>query len=430
MATITADFSSTLGRIKPMHAINNAPMDPGLLHYMGEAGIPFARLHDTGGSYGGMVYVDIENIFRDFDKDPADPASYDFAFTDSLLQDLESQGVKPFYRLGCTIENSQRIRAYHIYPPRDNEKWARICEGIIRHYNEGWADGFHMGIEYWEIWNEPDNEPIIDDNPMWKGTDEQFFRLYETASRHLKSCFPHLKIGGYGSCGFYAALEKASDPNAHVSPRVDYFISFFRKFLAHITSPGHESPLDFFSWHSYGSQQDNAFYARYARDTLNEFGFTRTESIFNEWNPGIQHRGETRDLSNIAGMMLEMQAAPVDMLMYYDGQAFSSYCGLYDPVHRGIFRAYWAFPAFNALYRLGTWCPSASDDPEVMTLAARGEGGRAILLVNRSDRPKDIVLPGSPGSVRVADEGHDFTPASALGPWGVLLAEYGLEACS
>jgi len=424
MTHIQADFSNVLGTIKPMHAINNAPMVKSMFHYMGEAGIPYVRLHDTGGRYGGFVYVDIENVFRDFGKDPSDPASYDFAFTDDLLQDICAQGAKPFYRLGATIENDHRIRPYRIFPPKDNEKWARICEGIIRHYNEGWADGFHMGIEYWEIWNEPDNEPVIADNPMWKGTDQEFFRLYEITSRHLKKCFPHLKIGGYASCGFYAALEKSSDPNAHVSPRVDYFVSFFRDFLTYITSPGHECPLDFFSWHSYGSREDNAFYADFARKTLDAFGFQSTESILNEWNPGIRFRGEMEDLSNIAAMMIGMQKCGLDMLMYYDGQVNSSYCGLYDPVKKGIFKAYWAFPAFDALYRLGQWTWAESDDPQVMCLAARGESGCAILLVNLSGEEKGICLPGEPRRVRVADENHDFTESTALGAYGIMLAEY------
>ena len=63
-------------------------------------------------------------------------------------------------------------------------KWAEICEHIIRHYNEGWADGFYYNIEYWEIWNEPDN------SQMWTGTPEEFYELYRVAANHLKSCFP------------------------------------------------------------------------------------------------------------------------------------------------------------------------------------------------------------------------------------------------
>ena len=90
--------------------------------------------------------------------------------------------------MGVTIENQCYIRAYHIHPPKDFGKWARICEHIIRHYNEGWANGFHFGIVYWEIWNEPDNG-LPGENQMWTGTDEEYFALYDVTAKHLKKCF-------------------------------------------------------------------------------------------------------------------------------------------------------------------------------------------------------------------------------------------------
>ena len=86
-----------------------------------------------------------------------------------------------------TIENYVDIRRYRIDPPKDFGKWARICEHVIRHYNEGWADGFHYGITYWEIWNEPDNGPTVARNQMWTGTAEQYYELYDVTARHLKS---------------------------------------------------------------------------------------------------------------------------------------------------------------------------------------------------------------------------------------------------
>ena len=67
---------------------------------------------------------------------------------------MQKAGTKPFYRLGQSIEH--QTKKYGIYPPKDFKKWAKICEHIIRHYNEGWANGYRMGIEYWEIWNEAD----------------------------------------------------------------------------------------------------------------------------------------------------------------------------------------------------------------------------------------------------------------------------------
>ena len=362
------DYSSPCGRIKPMHCINNAPLswaEDGMFHYLGEAGIPVSRLHDTGGMYGGGVYVDVDNIFRRPAADPDDPAAYDFAYTDWLLTHLDAVGCKPFYRLGCTIENHHKeIRPYRIIPPNDPEKWAEVCRHIVAHYNEGWANGFHMGIEYWEIWNEPDNEPIMEDNPMWRGTMEQFFELYEITANKLKKSFPACKIGGYASCGFYDILNRKAQAQANVSTRTGYFIEFFEKFLTHITTEGHKAPLDFFSWHSYSGPDENVQYAAYARRMLDTFGFTGTESILNEWNPGFWRRGQLVDGAYIGQMFIAMQNAPVDMLAYYDGQLTSSYGGLFDPVSRQPFKAYHVFRAFHELYRLGTQYPLIGASPD------------------------------------------------------------------
>ena len=165
------DFEKKIGKIKPMHGVGQPPLgvgddgiDDSLFHYLTEANIPYSRLHDTYGHFAANLFVDIPNLFRNFDADENDPASYDFAFTDVLLSQMVKAGIEPYFRLGVTIENAHMIKAYRIFPPKDPEKWARICEHIVRHYNEGWANGFRFGITYWEIWNEPENEESIERN--------------------------------------------------------------------------------------------------------------------------------------------------------------------------------------------------------------------------------------------------------------------------
>lgn len=417
-----------------MHAINNTPTVPhdyyGLFGKLREANIPCARFHDTGGEFGGSRYIDIDNIFPNPDADENDPASYDFAFTDALLSELAKVGVKPFYRLGATIENNQRLRAYHIYPPKDFAKWARVCEMVVRHYNEGWADGYRFGIEYWEIWNEPDNEPEIADNPMWKGTKEQYFELYRTVYTHLKSCFPNLKIGGYASCGFYALSASDFSRTAHSSPRTDYFVEFFLDFLAYIKS--NNVDLDFFSWHSYAGIGENVRYADYVRMKLDEFGYGGCEIIFNEWNPGIGLRGMQQDASNILAMMCAMQNSPTDMCMYYDGQMSSNYCGLFDPVKHTVFPAYYAFYIFGRLFELGIQAKCEVDCGGVYAIAAQNSRQRGIAIVNNSDAEVHvIVIADDIGDMNVyrLDDKHMFVKTEEnagdiiLPPWGIIYAQ-------
>ena len=160
MSTIKVDTTKIVGKIKPMHGGGQPPLGgknmTEYFHYVTEAGIPFSRLHDVGGPFGGGRFVDVPNLFRNFDADENDPANYDFTFTDHLLKALIEANIEPYYRLGITIENQAYIKPYHTFPPKNPEKWARVCEHIIRHYNEGWADGYKLNIKYWEIWNEAD----------------------------------------------------------------------------------------------------------------------------------------------------------------------------------------------------------------------------------------------------------------------------------
>ena len=329
---IIINKNEIVGKIKPMHCINNAPSfnDEVLFETLTEAGIPYSRLHDTFELHYDRL-VDAPNVFPDFEADENDPASYDFAFTDVFMKNLFNAGVKPFYRLGVSIENYRAIKPYHIYPPKDYEKWARVCERIIMHYNEGWADGFRYNIEYWEIWNEPDNFPDAKDNQMWTGTAKEYIDLYVTTAKYLKKRFPDLKIGGYGSCGFYAVLEEKASGNAKISSRTGYFLDFFEQFLQRVKAES--VPLDFFSWHSYSGVESNVKYAEYCRTKLDEYGFEKTESILNEWNPGIMARGTINDSAAVASNMLALQNSSLDMLMYYDTKTDSAYCGLYNPLY-------------------------------------------------------------------------------------------------
>ena len=416
MANVRVNFENVIGKIKPMHAVNNMPTVPRNSSNdwdgkMTAAHIPFGRLHDTGGVYGASRYVDIPNVFPDFDADENDPASYDFAFTDVLIERMVRSGVMPYYRLGVTIENYVDIKVYRIYPPKDYAKWARICEHIIMHYNEGWADGFHYNIEYWEIWNEPDNYPDIKDNQMWHGTMEQYFELYEVAATHLKSRFPNLKIGGYGSCGFYAMNNVDVSNIAHSTSRTDYFIEFFHKFFRYISE--RKVPVDFFDWHTYAGLKDNILFASYPRKYLDEYGYPDCEIHIGEWNPGTALRGTLRDASNILSNMIALHSTPTDMMLYYDFRYWSSYCGAVNPLNMQPFKAYYSFYSFGQLYALGKCVECSCDADEVYALAATDGEKKALLIVNHRNEDVTVNVSAScsfeGAKIFAVDEDHDFT---------------------
>ena len=87
--SVIIDFSKVTGKIKPMHSVGQPPfrgIDFSMCDYLKEAHIPYSRLHDVGGLFGGNLYVDIPNIFRDFNADVENPENYDFAFTDIITK--------------------------------------------------------------------------------------------------------------------------------------------------------------------------------------------------------------------------------------------------------------------------------------------------------------------------------------------------------
>ncbi len=406
-AKISVDFNKETGKIKPMHGVGQPPafgMDFSMFRYLTEAGIPFSRLHDVGGMFGGSRFVDIPNLFPDFEKDPSDPDSYDFAFTDKLMTALVDAGVEPFFRLGITIENYVEIKAYRVYPPKDSLKWAKICEGVIRHYTEGWADGFRYNIRYWEIWNEPDNEEDPLKNPMWRGSMEQYFELYGTASKYLKDRFPHLNFGGYASCGFYAIAGVETDPNAKATAREEYFVEFFEKFLQYVKK--NNCPLDFFSWHSYASIEHTAIFARYARKKLDEYGFVNTETTCNEWNYMINLRGTPRHAALTAAMMLSFQHLPLDSAMFYDAQISASpYASLFDPLSWKPLPTYEAFRAYNELYKRGREVGLKLENaPGIYAAAAKGEDAGAVMISNTNEEPAALSVDFECVSCRLISE--------------------------
>ncbi|MBQ8566499.1 MAG: hypothetical protein IJ445_02800 [Clostridia bacterium] len=405
MSNVKIDFTKCLGKIKDMHAVNNGPIVAGSdqtrgnhLYYKA-AKIPYARNHDAAfdSRYGGEHTVDVCAIFPNFDADVNDPASYDFPCTDHYTKQIIEAGTKPFYRLGSKIEHG--IKKYGTVMPKDFKKWAEICEHIIRHYTEGWADGFYYDIEYWEIWNEPDLDPDDSTNKRcWSGTEKDFARLYVIASNHLKTCFPHLKIGGPALAWNEDWLER--------------FFENVREF-----NGGKNPPLDFLSWHWYGtepvkmSEKGTRIY-----DIAVKAGYEGFESILNEWN---YVRGWSAEfiysLKTIIGMkgaaftsacMTVGQKNPkIDMLMYYDARP-TGMNGLFDYYTLEPLKGYYPFLIYSNLKDIGTEAESVSDDGTVYSVCAY-DGKRAAIMLTYYSEDDDVLNK----SVTITAEGFDLDNA-------------------
>ena len=409
MTNITVDFGKKKGAIRAMHAVGQPPRlgaRNDFMHYLTDAHIPYTRLHDMGGGFGGFLYVDIPNLFRDFDADENDPASYDFAFTDDLLKAIYAAKSAPIFRLGVTIENWRGIKPYRIDPPKDFNKWARICEHVVRHYNEGWANGFTYGVRYWEIWNEPDGGADPNKSQMWTGTMTDYLDLYEITAKHLKACFGDtIAVGGFASCGFYDVVSHPERYGEDWVPTLDqdtvkanglndrpaYFVEFFAAFLDRVKKSG--APMDFFSWHSYASPKDTVKMADFVDRMLTKYGFGDVETQLNEWNPAhsVDNRGTSYSAAVDAEMMLRFQDKKTTILCFYDARIGQSvYGGLFNPLTYKPFCTYYPFVAFGEMYEAGTQVEAAVDTDALA--AAKGSNITAVGAVNADGSEKFLLI--------------------------------------
>ncbi len=400
---VTVDFNKENGAVKPLNSACLAPYSanggnkyqPLLNKIFTGANIPYCRLHDCQGAYGGAYYVDITNVFPDFNADENDPKSYDFHYTDEYIGEVAKTGCEAYYRLGETIEWGSK--KYATVVPPDFSKWARICEHIIRHYNEGWADGFRYGMTYWEIWNEPENPGNSFGPCMWQGTKEEFFSLYETAAKHLKKCFPDIKIGGYGSCGFYP-VTRDSYPEAFGT-----FVPYFHDFLKMVKATG--SPLDFFSWHIYTADVGELLsHAKFVRETLDSYGFTSTEAHLNEWNIHAEGSGflakHTMEGASFNGAVLASLSNTdyVDVACYYALRTTSAYNGFLNQNDSSVDPPFYSFVAYGKLLALGTYVKTESEG--VYAVGAKGASGGALMVTNYDSEESEVNISfsGAPGN--------------------------------
>jgi Glycosyl hydrolases family 39. len=387
---IKIDLSKKLGEFKPVNGIDNGPVCFGSLidssYYYKQAEFTYCRLHDT--NWPHPREVDIPTIFKNFSADENDPNSYDFRTTDVYLQQIVNTGAKIIYRLGVSIEHAQL--KHYIDPPADFAKWARICLNIARHYNEGWANGYHMGIEYWEVWNEPDldwNDREPRNVRMWSGTAQQYFDLYAATARIFKREMPYVNIGGYAAC----VLN-----NENISA----FLQYVKE---------NKLPLDFFSWHTYTTSVDVLKRnANFIREMLDRYGFTDTTAILDEWNciswgnhwggifdpneRGAKARREAfaeasgeLGASITAAMLIEMLDLPIDIATLYEGAPTNIFATIFD--RYGVpTKQYYAFDVFNRVKQTGERVQSECDIKNIYVTAAASETNDriAIWIVNNN----------------------------------------------
>jgi xylan 1,4-beta-xylosidase len=384
--TLHVDAGKVIGTIRSFQGLNGTPSPimaglPDLIHQYKDLRVSQVRTHDVMGptdidshfelanaaltwlipdtaQRAGVVKTgDASVIFPDWSADPEKAASYNFGPTDKVISAIHASGAEVYYRVGRSWGSS------NLDPPPDFDKFASVVKHVAMHYNQGWANGFHYNIRYWEFWNEP--EALF-----WNGTPEQFYSLYEKTARALKSVDPALKVGG-------DAIAFAYNDGPYREGFLDYCES-------------HHVPLDFYSWHTYADSSadpyDGVRLSQTIRKLLDARGFTKTENILSEWNltPDFTEvemerlRGE-ENAAFIGAALSYFQDAPLDHADFYRGDA--AWMGLFG-LDGKYFKTAYAFQAMGKMQDTPQrFAVEGTDTFGFAALAGRSEDGKTVQIL-------------------------------------------------
>lgn len=216
-----------------------------------------------------------------YTEDSSGKPVYSWEILDRIFDAYRDAGVKPLVEIGFMPQAlSTHPEPYRhafpkgtiftgwAYPPKDYAKWAELVFQFTRHLRERYGET-EVKTWLWEVWNEPD----ID---YWKGTPEEFFKLYDFSVDAVLRALPEARIGGPDSTG----------------PGSPKSVAFLRAFLEHcahgknFVTGATGTRLDFVSFHPKGAPKwlgDHVQMGMARQLTAIQTGFQIVAS-FPEWN--------------------------------------------------------------------------------------------------------------------------------------------------
>jgi xylan 1,4-beta-xylosidase len=211
----------------------------------------FVRVHSllvTGDGQAALKWGSTNAYTEDASGKPV----YDWTITDRIFDTYIERKMKPLVQIGFMPQalsshpepyrhhwkpgdNYNDIYTGWAYPPKDYTKWAELVFQWVTHCVQKYGRA-EVESWMWEVWNEPNIG-------YWKGTPEEYHKLYDYSADAVKRALPAARIGGPDSTGPGGA-------NA---------ATFLRNFLEHVVRGKNYvtgktgSPLDFVSFHAKGS---------------------------------------------------------------------------------------------------------------------------------------------------------------------------------
>jgi xylan 1,4-beta-xylosidase len=187
-----------------------------------------------------------------YTEDAAGRPVYDWTITDRIFDTYMERHMKPLVQIGFMPEalsshpepyrhhwkpgdNYNDIYTGWAYPPKDYARWAELVYQWVTHCVRKYGRA-EVESWLWEVWNEPNIG-------YWKGTPEEYWKLYDYSADAVKRALPTARVGGDDSTGPGSAGAAA----------------FLRNFLEHAVHGTNYvtgktgSPLDFVSFHAKGA---------------------------------------------------------------------------------------------------------------------------------------------------------------------------------
>ncbi|MBE9464609.1 beta-xylosidase [Dyadobacter subterraneus] len=211
----------------------------------------YVRAHSmlvTGDGVAALKWGSTNAYTEDKDGKPV----YNWTIVDKICDTYIERGMKPIAQIGFMPEalsshpqpyrhfwkpgdNYNDIYTGWAYPPKDYAKFAELVYQWVKHSVEKYGKK-EVESWYWELWNEPNIS-------YWKGTTEEYIKMYDYSADAVKRALPTAKVGG----------PEVTGPNWDVSAK------FFRAFLDHVTKGKNYvtgkigSPIDVLTFHAKGS---------------------------------------------------------------------------------------------------------------------------------------------------------------------------------
>jgi xylan 1,4-beta-xylosidase len=211
---IRVDTAASVGPMSPMWAWfghdepNYTYMEDGrkLLTDLAELSpVPvYVRTHNlltTGDGTPALKWGSTNAYTEDVNGRPV----YDWKIVDRIFDTYVERGIRPLVEIGFMPEALTThtgpyrhfwkpgdpygdIYTGWAHPPKDYDRWRELVRQWVRHSVERYGRE-EVESWWWQVWNEPDIG-------YWRGTSQEYLKLYDYAADGLKQALPTARIGG------------------------------------------------------------------------------------------------------------------------------------------------------------------------------------------------------------------------------------------